>query len=110
MKGPIKFDPEAFKDAFKDWADSQAVSIRSKMIEEFVAARDEVIMRMLTEAGPGHAVGYRLKGQEWRPTMFDPGPKLLETIEWEFHLVHLVDGKLPMGRADLHYVTMKEPK
>lgn len=76
-------------------------SIRTEALRLALADRDATIARHLREKGPGWAAGYRLADDP-------PQEEGRVNIAWDIHLVQLVDGELPFGRADFTYVTLKE--
>lgn len=105
MTDKIKLDADSFKPSFQGWGDvSHYHRIRAQAkAQEVIDQRDRYVLEALTEKGPGWACGYHLK-TEWNYE------STMVTMKWEFHLVELVDGQIPIGHAGFHYVTLKEPK
>lgn len=94
---PYEFDVAAIKDAVR------FISLQREIVDRAIKDRNAKLDEALRIAGPGHAVGYRLKPTDLSAPDNDP-----LTLHWEFHVVELINGVIPVGHADFTYVTLKE--
>lgn len=81
--------------------------------DERVQAATRVLIAKLREileaAGPGHAVGYRLKPPPLWERLNPDGDAFVERMEYETHLVELdADGDFE-ACAGFHYVALPAP-
>lgn len=78
--------------------------LNDERVRDVIARRDAEIERLLREAGPGKAVGFRMA----LPNAVLPEFATVETITWEFYVLDVVDGEIPEGPAGFQYVTLKK--
>ena len=80
-----------------------------RLVRQAINARDEHIERLLRDAGPGNAVGYRLDPQPPLYAMPDKQPASVE-LQWQFILVPLDEnGNFPpVNNSEWLFVTLRE--
>lgn len=93
MKLPYRYDPAEIEQA------RLVPSLRDEQVRAFADARDAYLRERLEQAGPGHAIGYRVADP---PYPFGP-----ETMRYETHLVELDANGGFEGLQGFQYVKLR---
>lgn len=99
MKLPYRYDPAEIEQA------RLVPSLRDEQVRAFADARDAYLRERPEQAGPGHAIGYRVADPA--PYPLAPETDWTETMRYETHLVELDASGGFEGLRGFHYVTLR---